>query len=240
MLKVLGVTKSYRTDGVEVEALRGVDLAVGDGELVAIMGPSGCGKSTLLHVMGALDTPTGGYVELDGLPLGELNDRDRTEVRRTRIGFVFQFFNLVPVLTASENIALPAVVGRTPSKERAARLEEVVAQVGLEGLESRLPSQLSGGQQQRVAIARALFNKPALLLADEPTGNLDHTSGKEILDLFCKLHAEGQSVVIVTHDPSVAAAAQRVVFLHDGLVVADVQPKGARSLLRQLTALQPA
>jgi putative ABC transport system ATP-binding protein len=240
MLKVLGVTKSYRTDGVEVEALRGVDLAVGDGELVAIMGPSGCGKSTLLHVMGALDTPTGGYVELDGLPLGELNDRDRTEVRRTRIGFVFQFFNLVPVLTAAENIALPAVVGRTPSKERAARLEEVVAQVGLEGLESRLPSQLSGGQQQRVAIARALFNKPALLLADEPTGNLDHTSGKEILDLFCKLHAEGQTVVIVTHDPSVAAAAQRVVFLHDGLVVADVKPKGARSLLRQLTALQPA
>jgi len=240
MLEVLGVTKSYRADGVEVAALRGVDLTVGDGELVAIMGPSGCGKSTLLHVMGALDTPTIGEVRLDGRSLGTLSDRERTEVRRTRIGFVFQFFNLVPVLTVAENVALPAVVGRAPTKDRETRLREVLASVGLLELRDRLPNQLSGGQQQRVAIARALFNRPAVLLADEPTGNLDHASGRDVLDLFRALHAGGQTVVIVTHDPAVAAAAQRVVFLHDGTVVADVRPSGPRSLLRRLTALQPA
>ena len=240
MLDVSGVTKSYRSDGVGVDALRGVDLLVGRGELIAIMGPSGCGKSTLLHLMGALDTPSEGTVSLNGRSLATLSDRERTRVRRDEVGFVFQFFNLVPVLTVAENIALPAVVGRKPAKERDRRLAELVPLVGLEGLERRLPNQLSGGQQQRVAIARALFNEPAVLLADEPTGNLDHAAGKEILDLFCTLHAAGQTVVIVTHDPAVAAAAQRVVFLHDGQVVADVQPRGARSLLRRLTALQPA
>jgi putative ABC transport system ATP-binding protein len=156
------------------------------------------------------------------------------------LGFVFQFFNLVPVLTVAENVALPAVVGRTPSSVRATRLAEVLADVGLEGYEDRLPSQLSGGQQQRVAIARALFNRPALLLADEPTGNLDHAAGLDVLTLFCGLHDAGQTVVIVTHDANVAAAAQRVVFLRDGQVVDDVEPQGARSLLRRLAALQPA
>ena len=239
MLVVSGVTKRYRSGGVDVDALRGVDLSVDAGELVAIMGPSGCGKSTLLHIMGALDTPTAGEVELDGRALSALSDRERTEARRTKIGFVFQFFNLVPVLTVAENIALPAVVGRKPSKDRAERLREVVEVVGLAGLEQRLPNQLSGGQQQRVAIARALFNRPTVLLADEPTGNLDHAAGNEILDVFCTLHRAGQTVVIVTHDPAVAAAAQRVVFLHDGTVVADVRPSGPRSLLRRLTSLQP-
>jgi putative ABC transport system ATP-binding protein len=154
---------------------------------------------------------------------------------------VFQFFNLVPVLSVAENLALPAVVGRkVGAAARAARLAEVVALVGLEGLEDRLPSELSGGQQQRVAIGRALFNRPGLVLADEPTGNLDHAAGREILDLFCRLHRAGQTTVIVTHDPAVAAAAQRVVFLHDGRIAADVQPSGPRSLLRRLTSLQPA
>ena len=237
MLQVSCVTKQY---GESVHALRGIDLTIGAGELVAIMGPSGCGKSTLLHLMGALDTPTSGEVILGGRSIGAMHDKDRTEARRTEVGFVFQFFNLVPVLDVAENIALPAVVGRVPSKQRAARLEAVVAAVGLVGLEDRLPNQLSGGQQQRVAVGRALFNEPAVLLADEPTGNLDHRAGKEILDLFCRLHAGGQTVVLVTHDPAVAAAAQRVVFLHDGQVVDDVRPRGARSLLRRLTALQPA
>ena len=246
MLEVSGVlsasalTKSYQADGVSVDALRGVDLSIGAGELVAIMGPSGCGKSTLLHLLGALDTPSSGTVSLGGRELSSLSDKERTRVRRDDVGFVFQFFNLVPVLTAAENIALPAVVGRTSGARRAQRLAEVIAAVGLTGLEGRLPNQLSGGQQQRVAIARALFNEPAVLLADEPTGNLDHASGREILDLFCRLHSEGQTVVIVTHDPAVAAAAQRVIFLHDGAVVADVRPTGPRSLLRRLTALQPA
>ena len=240
MLAVSGVTKSYQADGLTVDALRGIDVDVTEGEFVAIMGPSGCGKSTLLHLMGALDTPTTGTVSLRGQTLSSMTDRERTRVRRDDIGFVFQFFNLVPVLTAAENIALPAVVGRKPAKQRSERLDEVVAAVGLAGLESRLPNQLSGGQQQRVAIARALFNRPAVLLADEPTGNLDHASGKEVLELFRTLHAGGQTVVIVTHDPAVAAAAQRVVFVHDGTVVADVRPNGPRSLLRRLTSLQPA
>ncbi|HVM09469.1 MAG TPA: ABC transporter ATP-binding protein [Acidimicrobiales bacterium] len=240
MLEICAVSKSYRTGANEVTALRDVDLTVGSGELVAIMGPSGCGKSTLLHVMGALDTPTSGDVVLEGRRLGDLSDTERTTIRRDDVGFVFQFFNLVPVLTVAENIALPAVVGRMPAKQRAERLAEVLDLVGLAGLADRMPNQLSGGQQQRVAIGRALFNRPSLLLADEPTGNLDHAAGREILDLFCSLHASGQTVVIVTHDPGVAAAAQRVVFLHDGRVVADVQPRSARSLLRRLTSLQPA
>jgi putative ABC transport system ATP-binding protein len=239
VLELSGVDKSYASDGVTVEALRGVDLSVGAGEFVAIMGPSGCGKSTLLHLMGALDAPTTGEVLLEGTSMRALSDRQRTEIRRTRIGFVFQFFNLVPVLTVAENIALPAVVGRAPAAARAERLAELIAAVGLEGLEDRLPNQVSGGQQQRVAIARALFNRPAVLLADEPTGNLDHRSGREVLALFTRLHAEGQTVVLVTHDPAVAASAQRVVFLHDGALVADIRPSGPRSLLRRLTALQP-
>ena len=240
MLEISGVTKRYQSDGVAVDALRGIDLTIGAGEMVAIMGPSGCGKSTLLHLMGALDTPTSGSVELEGRALGSLDDRARTTLRRDRLGFVFQFFNLVPVLSVAENVSLPAVVGRMPAAARAARLREVLADVGLEGYEDRLPSQLSGGQQQRVAIARALFNRPALLLADEPTGNLDHAAGLDVLTLFCGLHGAGQTVVIVTHDANVAAAAQRVVFLSDGQVVDDVRPQGARSLLRRLTALHPA
>jgi putative ABC transport system ATP-binding protein len=240
MLEITGVTKRYQSDGVAVDALRGIDLSIAGGQMVAIMGPSGCGKSTLLHLMGALDTPTDGSVQLEGRSLGDLDDKARTELRRTRLGFVFQFFNLVPVLTVAENVALPAVVGRTPTAMRQERLAEVLADVGLEGYEDRMPNQLSGGQQQRVAIARALFNRPALLLADEPTGNLDHAAGLDVLTLFCGLHDAGQTVVIVTHDANVAAAAQRVVFLRDGRVVDDVQPQGARSLLRRLTALQPA
>lgn len=238
MLEVCGVSKSYKTDGVAFDALRNVDLAVERGDFLAIMGPSGCGKSTLLHLMGALDTPTTGEVRLAGRSLGHLDDRARTAVRRNDVGFVFQFFNLVPVLTVAENIALPAVVGKVAPKARADRLAEVIEEIGLSGLEARLPTQLSGGQQQRVAIGRALFNRPALVLADEPTGNLDHSSGRELLALFCQLRAAGQTIVLVTHDPAVAAAAQRVVFLHDGQVAADVRPSGPRSLLRKLTSLQ--
>ena len=240
VLEVSGVSKSYTTEGVTFDALRDVDLTIQAGELVAIMGPSGCGKSTLLHLMGALDTPSAGDIRLGDRSLGQLGDRDRTAVRRDDVGFVFQFFNLVPVLTVAENITLPAVVGKLAAGPRSERLAEVLREVGLEGLEHRLPTQLSGGQQQRVAIGRALFNRPALVLADEPTGNLDHASGREILNLFCTLHADGQTIVIVTHDPAVAAAAQRVVFLHDGQVVADVRPSGPRSLLRRLTSLQPS
>ena len=239
VLEVCGVSKSYHADGVTFDALRNVDLTIEAGDFLAIMGPSGCGKSTLLHLMGALDTPTSGDVSLGGRSLGGLDDAARTAVRRDDVGFVFQFFNLVPVLTVAENIALPAVVAKVAPKARTERLAEILDEVGLVGLEDRLPTQLSGGQQQRVAIARALFNRPTLILADEPTGNLDHASGREILALFRQLHASGQTIVIVTHDPAVAAAAQRVVFLHDGRIAADVRPAGPRSLLRRLTSLTP-
>jgi putative ABC transport system ATP-binding protein len=237
VLKGLALTKRYETDDVPVDALRGLDIAVERGEFVAIMGPSGCGKSTLLHLLGGLDRPTSGRVELEGADLAAMPDDELTTCRRDRFGFVFQFFNLIPVLTAAENVGLPSVIAKRDAAERSARVAGLLAQVGLAEHATKLPSQLSGGQQQRVAIARALCNEPAVLLADEPTGNLDHRSGLEIIDIVRGLHAQGQTIILVTHDPVVAAAAQRVVFLRDGVVADEVRPTGARSLLRKLTSL---
>jgi ABC-type lipoprotein export system ATPase subunit len=221
-LEARGVEKRYDEDGEVVVALRGVDLSIEPGELVAVMGPSGCGKSTLLHLLGALDTPSDGEVLLDGRPLASLDDRELTLVRRRRVGFVFQFFNLVPVLTVAENVALPAVIDGRALDERAARLTHVLDASGITDIAAKLPSQLSGGQQQRVAVARALMNDPAVLLADEPTGNLDLRSGQEIVDLFLGLHDRGHTILVVTHNPVVAGIADRVVFLRDGRVVDDV------------------
>jgi putative ABC transport system ATP-binding protein len=213
------LARVYAADGVEVHALQGLDLTINAGDFVAVMGPSGCGKSTLLHLLGGLDASDGGEVVLDGQSLAGLDDRAITEVRRHRVGMVFQFFNLVPVLTAAENIALPAVIDGADRTERNARVGELLRLVGLEPVADKLPSQLSGGQQQRVAIARALVNDPAVVLADEPTGNLDLRSGMEIMDLFGALHASGHTIVIVTHDPNIARFAERIVFMQDGRLV---------------------
>src|SRR5688500_7286336 len=193
-------------------ALDGVSLTVGVGEFVSIMGPSGSGKSTLLHLLGGLDRPTSGEVLLDRQPLHMLSDDDLTLVRRQRIGFVFQSFNLIPVLTAAENVALPAVIAGESDRDYAPRRDEVLELVGLSDVRDRLPSQMSGGQQQRVAVARALFTEPAVLLADEPTGNLDSRTGGEILDLLrAAQERRGQTVVLVTHDPNAAATGDEVV-----------------------------
>jgi putative ABC transport system ATP-binding protein len=237
VLRAVEVTKRYDRDGLAVDALRGVDLEIGDGELVAIMGPSGCGKSTLLHVLGALDTPTSGTVEVDGRSLAGITERERTDVRRHRIGFVFQFFNLVPVLTVRENVLLPGVIDGMGRSAREERADELLGTLGLGAMADRLPSRLSGGQQQRVAIARALFHRPTVILADEPTGNLDRRSGMDVLDVLSARHEEGNTIMLATHDPTVAARAQRVVFLRDGVVVEELVPTGVASITSVLDRL---
>jgi putative ABC transport system ATP-binding protein len=199
-------------------ALCGMSFSVARGEFVAIMGPSGCGKSTLLNILGLLDTPTSGRYLLEDRETGKLPDGDRTALRRQRIGFVFQSFNLLPRLSALENVCLPMAYDGVGAEERRERARQLLTRVGLGNKTHHTPLQLSGGERQRVGIARALSNKPALLLADEPTGNLDSKSSVEILALFKELHAEGMSIVLVTHDPAIGAAAQRIIRVKDGLL----------------------
>jgi putative ABC transport system ATP-binding protein len=233
--------KTYRSDGTAVHALAGVDLAVEDGEFVGVMGPSGSGKSTLLHIVGGLDTPDEGRVMLEDRDLSELSRKELATVRRRHIGFVFQFFNLVPVLTVEENVALPASLDGARESSYTERLEEIFDRFGLAEHRDKLPSQLSGGEQQRVAVARALINRPAVVLADEPTGNLDRGSGADVMALLRKLHSEGQTIVVVTHDPSVASFAQRVVFMRDGKLVDEARlrtPGKTSALLSRLVKLE--
>jgi putative ABC transport system ATP-binding protein len=220
-----GVGKVYGEGDTAVPALRGVDLAVAEGEMVAVMGPSGCGKSTLLHALGTVETPTRGDVRFRGRSLAGMDDRERTAIRRDHIGFVFQAFNLVPVLTAEENIALPLVVAGERPKRHRDRIDALIEEVGLDDRRDRLPSQLSGGEQQRVAIARALLREPDLLLADEPTGSLDQAAGMAVLGLLRGIHDQGQTIVIVTHDAKVASHAQRIVLMRDGEIVDEVRPR---------------
>jgi putative ABC transport system ATP-binding protein len=223
------VSKRYRMGEVTVDALRGVDFAVQSGELVAIMGPSGSGKSTLLHLLGGLDTPSDGQVTIANHGLSQLNDRQITLIRRRNVGFIFQFFNLLPTLTAEENIALPLLIdGQDLSKHRA-RIEALLEMVGLSDRRHHKPDQLSGGQQQRVAIARAFVTQPAIVLADEPTGNLDSRTGEEIRELLRRSCSHfGQTIVMVTHDAKAASCADRVVFLRDGTVVNQLKMIGNR------------
>lgn len=220
ILEGRGLKKTYRGDGIVTEALRSVDLEVERGEFVSIMGPSGCGKSSLLNLLGALDVPTEGEVYFEGQPLSGLGDRDLTTIRRRRVGFVFQFFNLVPVLTVEENIAFPAVVdGRRDSTEH---LATILAALALTDHRRKLPSQLSGGEQQRTAIGRALINSPDVLLVDEPTGNLDTISADDVMAHLRALHEDGQTILLVTHDPTVASRAKRVLFMRDGRIVEEI------------------
>ncbi|MGD9736054.1 MAG: ABC transporter ATP-binding protein [Solirubrobacterales bacterium] len=205
-----------------VQALRGVDLEVGESEMVAIMGPSGSGKSTLLHILGALDRPDAGSVAIAGRRYDDLGDAELTRLRGEVFGFVFQFFNLLPTLSAAENVLLPALVNGERPGRYAGRVGELLGMVGLADRAAHLPTELSGGEQQRVAIARALLREPRLVLADEPTGNLDSASGAAIMRLLRAVVDAGQTVVMVTHDPGAAALADRVVFLRDGAIVAEV------------------
>jgi len=228
MIRTHELTMVYGAGEAAVTALDRVSVAVEAGEFVAVMGPSGCGKSTLLHLLGGLDRPTGGRVEIDGQDLTTLPDDKLSELRRRRIGFVFQFFNLIPVLDATENTALPLLLDGVRPADARSRGAEWLGKVGLTGRERHTPGQLSGGQQQRVAVARALVADPALILADEPTGNLDTHASDEIAALLRKVSGEwGRAVVMVTHDPRIAAYADRIVFLKDGTVVDQTVLKGA-------------
>jgi putative ABC transport system ATP-binding protein len=216
-----GITKRYRVGSVPVEALRGLDLVVRRGEMVAVMGPSGSGKSTLMHIMGCLDRPTGGAYLLEGGDVGGLDEVALAEVRNRRIGFVFQSFNLLSSLPAWRNVELPLVYASTPRARRRRLAMEALEAVGIAGRAEHRPGQLSGGEQQRVALARAIVTGPSLILADEPTGNLDSRATQDVLGLFTSLNAEGRTVVLITHEDEVADHCPRVVRIADGVVVAD-------------------
>ena len=219
MIKLQDITKVYGTGDAAFQALHGLSFSVADGEYAAIMGPSGCGKSTLLNILGLMDQPTGGEYLLAGHRVDDLSDTLRTGVRRDTLGFVFQSFNLLPRMTALANVCLPMGYAGVPNEERIARGKRLLAKVGLKDRGHHTPLQLSGGERQRIGIARALANEPKLLLADEPTGNLDSKTAVEILELFKELNDEGMTVILVTHDRAVADRADHVIHIKDGLVL---------------------
>ena len=222
--------KTYVMGDQELHALRGVNLRICYGEYVAIMGPSGSGKSTLMNLIGCLDSPSQGKYWLNGHDVSSLNDDELARIRNKEIGFVFQTFNLLPRATALHNVELPLIYNGTPQVERLARAEEVLTSVNLGERMMHKPNELSGGQRQRVAIARALVNKPSIILADEPTGNLDSKTGDEIMALFDDLHAKGNTIVLVTHEPDIAEYAHRVVYIRDGEIASDQRSKKGREL----------
>lgn len=233
--------KTYHTNGVAVEALRGVDLRVAPGEFVVVMGPSGCGKSTLLHMLGGLDRPTKGEVYVAGQRMDILGESARAVLRRKRIGFVFQAYNLIPNLVVNDNIDLPGLLTEQLAGDIAQRRTQLMDALGIGDKGRAFPGELSGGQQQRVAIARALVNHPAVLLVDEPTGNLDTQSGAEVMALLRRFHHQGQTIVLVTHDPKVASFSERVIFMRDGQLVDQVDlavPGDASAILSGLVQLE--
>lgn len=219
MIKLENIKKVFRTEEVETWALREVNLEVKEGEFVAIMGPSGCGKSTLLNILGLLDTPTNGSYMLNGKDVSKLKESERTDIRKGVIGFVFQSFNLIDELNVFENIELPLLYMGTSAKERRKRIEAVMDRMAISHRRKHFPGQLSGGQQQRVAIARAVLPNPKIILADEPTGNLDSKNGKEVMQLLSELHKEGTTIIMVTHSQHDASYADRIVNLYDGQIV---------------------
>ena len=223
MIKVSNLSKVFRTEEIETTALNSVSFEIKDGEFVAIMGPSGCGKSTLLNILGLLDNPTSGSYELLGTEVANLKEKERTKFRKGNIGFVFQSFNLIDELNVYENIELPLRYLDIPSSERKARVTEMMKRMNISHRAKHFPQQLSGGQQQRVAIARACVANPKLILADEPTGNLDSKNGKEVMELLQELNNEGATIVMVTHSQRDASMAQRIINLFDGSIVSDIQ-----------------
>ena len=226
MIQMRGIRKVYSMGRMEVEALRGIDLDIGGNEYVAVVGPSGSGKSTLMNILGCLDTPSSGEYVLSGEKVAGLDRNRLAEIRNRHVGFVFQNFNLLPYATALENVELPLLFAGVSAKERRERAEEMLRRVELQDRMDHKPTELSGGQMQRVAIARALVNRPAMVLADEPTGNLDSGSGQGIVGLFGELHRSGQTILMITHDQAVARVASRIIQIRDGQIVED-QPAAA-------------
>ncbi len=221
MIRMRGIRKVYSTGRMEVEALKGIDLDIAENEYVAVVGPSGSGKSTLMNLIGCLDTPSGGEYVLSGERVAGLDRNRLAEIRNRHIGFVFQNFNLLPYATALENVELPLLFAGVPVRERRQRAAALLERVGLAERMEHKPGELSGGQMQRVAVARALVNRPAIVLADEPTGNLDTAAGRGIVGLFQELHDSGQTIIMISHDPAVARQASRVVLIRDGQLVTD-------------------
>lgn len=223
MIRINNLCKVFRTEEIETTALNNVSFEIADGEFVAIMGPSGCGKSTLLNILGLLDNPTSGSYELLGTEVSKLKEKDRTRFRKGKIGFVFQSFNLIDELNVYENVELPLRYLRISAAERKEKVNAILKRMNISHRAKHFPQQLSGGQQQRVAIARAVVAGPSLVLADEPTGNLDSKNGKEVMELLSELNREGTTIVMVTHSPKDAAVAQRTIDLFDGRIVSDVK-----------------
>ncbi|NOR83609.1 MAG: ATP-binding cassette domain-containing protein [Ardenticatenales bacterium] len=230
MIEMRNITKTYEMGTQAVHALRGVDLRIEEGEFLAIMGPSGSGKSTLMNIIGCLDTPTGGSYSLDDVDVSQMSDDDLARIRNKRVGFVFQQYNLLSRTTAVKQVALPLMYAGVGRRERIRRAQEALQAVGLGDRMDHRPDELSGGQQQRAAIARALVTQPSIILADEPTGNLDTSSGEEILEIFKELNAQDITVIFVTHDPEVAEYAKRTVLLRDGLIESDKQNGHKRTM----------
>ena len=223
IIEIKNITRDFPLGNEIVHVLKGIDLTINKGEYVALMGPSGSGKSTLMNLLGCLDTPTGGTYVLNGKRVSEMEDEELAEIRNKEIGFVFQTFNLMPRTTALDNVALPMVYAGFSKSERNIRATEVLTQVGLVDRMDHKPNQLSGGQRQRVAVGRALVNKPSIILADEPTGNLDSKTSLEIMTLFDDIHANGNTVILVTHEEDVAQHAHRIIRLRDGVVESDIK-----------------
>ncbi|MBR5893903.1 MAG: ABC transporter ATP-binding protein [Bacteroidaceae bacterium] len=223
MITLKNIKKIFKTDEVETWALQNVSLEVKKGEFVAIMGPSGCGKSTLLNILGLLDNPTEGTYTLEGKEVSTMSEDSRTELRKGKLGFVFQSFNLIDELSVSENVELPLLYMNCPKKERRQKVAEVIERVAMTHRAQHFPAQLSGGQQQRVAIARAVISRPSIILADEPTGNLDSKHGKEVMELLKELHREGTTIIMVTHSQRDANYADRIINLFDGEIVSEVE-----------------
>ncbi|MBU2610627.1 MAG: ABC transporter ATP-binding protein [Chloroflexi bacterium] len=228
ILMTKSLSKTYHPNGAAVRALREVDLALAPGEFVTVMGPSGCGKSTLLHLSGGLDRPTSGEVHLNGERVDTLSEAGWAVLRRRQVGFVFQFFNLIGNLTVADNVELPALLAGVSSNEARSRRQALLADLSITDKAEVVPSQLSGGQQQRVALARALINQPAVLLADEPTGNLDSQSSAEVLTLLQRMNAQGQTILLVTHNARVASAANRVIYMRDGQIKDEIRIEKGR------------
>jgi len=240
-VQISGLTKRYESGETSVEALKGIDLTIERGEFVAVMGPSGSGKSTLMHILGALETYDDGSVAIGGDEIGGMDDKQLTLLRRDSIGFIFQFFNLLPTMTAEENVMLPSLVAGEKSGALQKRADELLELVGLSNRAKHLPSQLSGGEQQRVSVARSLMRDPALLLADEPTGNLDSKNGASVLDMLRDVQQKaGHTIMMVTHDASAASRASRVVFLRDGLIAGEVPGGDTIRINEYLAGLEQA
>lgn len=237
IIRMENIGKIYDTGKIQVEALRNVSMGINKGEFVSVMGPSGSGKSTLMNIIGCLDRSTSGYYELDGVNISELDDIELAKIRNRKIGFVFQSFNLLPKMTALQNVELPMIYAGAGKRERREKALEALERVGLADRMAHKPNELSGGQKQRVAIARALVNDPAIILADEPTGNLDTASGEDIMAVFQELNREGVTIILVTHEPDIAGHTRRIIRFRDGLLTSDekvLKPIDAGDLIKKI------